>query len=272
MSELRDGIFDTGMGSVAYSQAGHGPPLLLLHGFPEFRGIWRAVANDLADRFSLVMPDFPGFGESTAPKRPGDMRADSLGEQFEALMADLGYQRYGIVAHDAGAVVGWWLAAMRPEAVVGLALVGAVAPLDYLAALPSLDAEDRRAHVGKLLAGDRTFFSPERLLGWLNDPVLRSELTRALKGGSVPAMQALYQQNLTAEAVSFWADIREPANLCRILGANDPFVPLDMFASGQGRTICLHESGHFLPTARPELLACHIAEFFDAGDVLEQPR
>jgi pimeloyl-ACP methyl ester carboxylesterase len=268
--DLRDGTFDTGMGSVAYSQAGHGPPLLLLHGFPEFRGIWRAVANDLSDRFSLVMPDFPGFGESAAPMQPGDMRADRLGGQFEALMADLGYERYGIVAHDAGAVVGWWLAAMRPEAVVGLALVGAVAPLDYLSAVPSLDAEDRRAHVGKLLAGDPTFLSPETLLGWLVDPALRSELAQALKGGSVAAMQALYQQNLAAEAESFWADMPEPAMLCRILGTNDPFVPPAMFATGHRRTICVDGGGHFLPTARPELLARHIAGFFGAGNTMEQ--
>ncbi|MFV1877627.1 alpha/beta fold hydrolase [Nioella sp.] len=272
MPELKHCIFDKGMGTVAFSQAGHGPPLLLLHGFPEFRGIWRTVANDLADRFSLVMPDFPGVGESAAPMQPGDMRADRLGGQLGALMADLGYQRYGIVAHDVGAVAGWWLAATRPEEVSGLALVGAVAPLDYLAAVPSLDAEGRRAHVSKLLAGDPTFLSPETLFGWLADPALRSELVQALKSGSVPAMQALYQQNLTADAESFWTDLHTPAMLCRILGKEDPFLPPDLFATGHGRTICLDGGGHFLPTAHAEPLARHIAEFFDAVDKMEQTR
>jgi pimeloyl-ACP methyl ester carboxylesterase len=260
------------MGSVTYSQAGHGPPLLLLHGFPECRGIWRLVADYLADRFSLVMPDLPGFGESAGPLRPGDMRADRLGGQLGALMADLGHQRYGIVAHDAGAVVGWWLAATRPEEVFGLALVGAVAPLDYLAAVPLLDAMGRRAHVAKLLAGDPTFLSPDTLLGWLDDLALRSELAHALKCGSVPAMQALYQQNLTPEAEPFWTKLPQPAELCRILGTNDPFVPPAMFATGHGRTICLDGGGHFLPTARPELLAFYIAEFFGAVDKMEQVR
>ena len=270
MSKLKDGIFDTGMGTIAYSHIGHGTPLLLIHGFPEFRGIWETVANHLADRFSLVMPDLPGFGESSAPEQRMNMRADGLGGQLDMLMGDLGYRRYSVVTHDIGAVVGWWLAACRPRAVDRLTLVGAVAPLDYLSAIHSLDAEGRRTHVSKLLAGDPIFLSTDTLLGWLNEPILKSELVQAFKRGSISAMQALYQQNLVIEAVPFWTTIPQPEKLCRILGKDDPFVPPTMFSTGYGHTICLDGVGHFLPTVCPKILARFIANFNITNDPWKQ--
>lgn len=104
-------------------RAGRGaPPLLLLHGWPEWSHAWRPVMSRLAHRYELVAPDLRGFGDTlplaAAPARDaGPQRhADDLLE-----LADrLGWQRFGIVAHDVGGFVAQAIAHRAPERLAGL--------------------------------------------------------------------------------------------------------------------------------------------------------
>jgi pimeloyl-ACP methyl ester carboxylesterase len=107
-------------GTVAYREAGRpgDPALLLLHGFPASSFMYRNLMPALADRFHLVAPDYPGFGNSEAPDP--DRWAytfDHLADTVEALVDHLDLCRYGLVMHDYGAPVGFRLALRRPEAV-----------------------------------------------------------------------------------------------------------------------------------------------------------
>ncbi|QRF61238.1 alpha/beta fold hydrolase [Variovorax paradoxus] len=99
---------------------GSGPPLLLLHGYPQTHVAWHRVAPVLARHFTVVAPDLRGYGDSTGPA--GDplhlnhckrtLAADKL-----ALMRALGFERFAVMAHDRGARVGYRLALDTPEAV-----------------------------------------------------------------------------------------------------------------------------------------------------------
>jgi haloacetate dehalogenase len=99
---------------------GSGPPLLLLHGYPQTHVAWHRVAPVLARHFTVVAPDLRGYGDSTGPA--GDplhlnhckrtLAADQL-----ALMRALGFERFAVMAHDRGARVGYRLALDTPEAV-----------------------------------------------------------------------------------------------------------------------------------------------------------
>jgi haloacetate dehalogenase len=99
---------------------GSGPPLLLLHGYPQTHVAWHRVAPALARHFTVVTPDLRGYGDSTGPA--GDplhlnhckrtLAADKL-----ALMRALGFERFAVMAHDRGARVGYRLALDTPEAV-----------------------------------------------------------------------------------------------------------------------------------------------------------
>lgn len=98
--------------------AGEGPPLLLLHGWPEFWLTWEPVMQRLADRFRLIAPDLRGFGASDKPDGPWgppDHTADLL-----ALLDALGIDRVGVVGHDVGGAVMQALARAAPERVSGL--------------------------------------------------------------------------------------------------------------------------------------------------------
>ncbi len=100
------------------ARAGNGPPLLLLHGWPEFWLSWRPVMERLADRFQLLAPDLRGFGDSDKPAGPwgaAEHAADLL-----AILDALGIERAGIVGHDVGGAVMQPLARQAPARVAGL--------------------------------------------------------------------------------------------------------------------------------------------------------
>ena len=106
--------------SINYMIGGSGPPVLLLHGYPQCLAMWAKVAPELAKRFTLVCADLRGYGDSSKPKCLPDrsnyafraMAADQA-----ALMKSLGFARYHLVGHDRGARTAHRLALDHPDAV-----------------------------------------------------------------------------------------------------------------------------------------------------------
>lgn len=106
--------------SLAYVKTGRGAPLLLLHGFPQTHLIWEDVSAQLADRYTLVMPDLRGYGDSPKPASDAQHLTYSkraMANDLAALMANLGFESYGVVGHDRGGRVAHRLAADYPERV-----------------------------------------------------------------------------------------------------------------------------------------------------------
>ncbi|WP_066271586.1 alpha/beta fold hydrolase [Hydrogenophaga palleronii] len=105
---------------------GNGPPLLLLHGHPQTMVMWHRVAPVLAQHFTLVLMDLRGHGDSGRPTADASHRAHSKREMAldaMAVMAQHGFQRFGVLAHDRGARVAHRLAADHPQAVQRLLLL-----------------------------------------------------------------------------------------------------------------------------------------------------
>ena len=99
-------------------RAGKGPPLLLLHGWPEFWLTWDGVIRRLADRFTLIAPDLRGFGDSTKPD--GAYGPDQHAKDMIALMDALGLERFGVVGHDVGGAVMLSLGRQASDRLAGL--------------------------------------------------------------------------------------------------------------------------------------------------------
>lgn len=117
---------DTRLGRLFVRLGGAGPPLVLLHGFPQTGHAWRHVAPKLAERFSVIVPDLPGYGASDAPKpgadgTPYDKRAMALA--ICDLIAALGHRSVRLAGHDRGGRVAYRLALDHPSRVEALALV-----------------------------------------------------------------------------------------------------------------------------------------------------
>jgi len=104
------------------ARAGEGPPLVLLHGWPELWLTWAPCMTRLADRFDLIAPDLRGFGDSDKPASgPSDQAGpEVLAADIEGLLDALGLARVGLVAHDVGAYVAQVMARRRPDRLAGL--------------------------------------------------------------------------------------------------------------------------------------------------------
>lgn len=114
---------------VAYRSLGAGPPLVLLHGFPQTHVMWRAVAPALASRFSLILPDLRGYGDSGKPETDAEHTPYSkraMAGDILALMSALGHDRFDLAGHDRGGRVAHRLALDAPDRVKRLAVLDIV--------------------------------------------------------------------------------------------------------------------------------------------------
>jgi haloacetate dehalogenase len=109
--------------------AGAGPPLLLLHGYPQTHAMWHLVAPRLAERFTVVAADLRGYGDSSKPPdgdgHAGYAKRAMAHDQVQAMRA-LGFERFAVVGHDRGARVGHRMALDHPERVTRLAVLDIV--------------------------------------------------------------------------------------------------------------------------------------------------
>ena len=109
--------------------AGGGPPLLLLHGYPQTGAMWAGIAPRLAERFTVVVPDLRGYGRSSAP--PNDVGNEAyskrrMGRDMAAVMTALGHQRFAVAGHDRGGRVAYRMALDMPERIARLAALDIV--------------------------------------------------------------------------------------------------------------------------------------------------
>jgi haloacetate dehalogenase len=143
---------------------GSGPPLLLLHGYPQTHVMWRKIAPRLAQDFTLVIPDLRGYGDSSKPPGGPDQTAYSkraLAQDQVETMAALGFERFRVAGHDRGARVTHRLLRDHPEHIERAAL------LDIVPTLYRFETLDQKAATGSyhwfFLIQPSPF--PERLIG-----------------------------------------------------------------------------------------------------------
>lgn len=109
-----------------YLTAGHGTPLILLHGYAETSRMWRPIIPLLAERFTVIAPDLPGIGDSDIPASGLDMKSAAI--SIHDLAKSLGVEKAEVVGHDIGLMVAYAYAAQFPSEVTKLVLMDAFLP------------------------------------------------------------------------------------------------------------------------------------------------
>jgi len=112
--------------SLHYLTAGHGPMVVLIHGYAETSRMWRPLIPKLADRFTVIAPDLPGIGDSAIPADGLDMKTAAI--RIHALARSLGAQNAEVVGHDIGLMVAYAYAAQFPGETTKLVVMYAFLP------------------------------------------------------------------------------------------------------------------------------------------------
>ena len=109
-----------------YLTAGHGPAVILLHGYAETSRMWRPIIPLLAEKFTVIAPDLPGIGDSSIPADKVDML--SAANRIHGLVRSLGIEKGRVVGHDIGLMVAYAYATQFPTETEKLALMDAFLP------------------------------------------------------------------------------------------------------------------------------------------------
>lgn len=116
---------------------GSGPPVVLLHGFPQTHLMWRHVAADLAADHTVVCPDLRGYGDSDKPVEdgPDTYSKRTMAGDIVALAKSLGHDRFALAGHDRGALVAFRAGLDHPDVITHLACLDVLPTLDMWEAL-----------------------------------------------------------------------------------------------------------------------------------------
>jgi len=157
------------------------PPLLMLHGFPEYGGAWEDLAPLLAHRFHCIAPDQRGYGQSWAPTGVQNYAMSELVSDMVALIAQIGGP-VSVMGHDWGAAVAYGLAMSRPDLVSRLIIANGVHPAVFQREVAAGGAQSTASQYMNYLrregsevalardnfAGLLKLFSAHMNLDWLN--------------------------------------------------------------------------------------------------------
>jgi haloacetate dehalogenase len=124
---------NTGEARIAAYIGGKGPPVLLLHGYPQTHLAWHRIAPVLAQRYTVVATDLRGYGDSRGPQGDAEhvhYAKRTMANDQLAVMRHFGFARFGLVGHDRGARVGYRLALDHPAAVAGFASLTVVPSIE----------------------------------------------------------------------------------------------------------------------------------------------
>jgi haloacetate dehalogenase len=280
---------ETSGASINLVTGGSGPPLLLLHGYPQTHVMWRKVAPRLAEDFTVVIPDLRGYGDSSKPPAGADFVAYSkraLAQDQVEVMAALGHQRFAVAGHDRGARVTHRLLRDHPDKITR------AASLDIVPTLYRFETIDQKAATGSwhwffLIQGRGL---PERLIGNDSEFFLRHLFGSLLRdqGAIEPAVFAEYlrcfanPETIRATCDEYRAGasidlVHDRADLAQKV--KPPMLILWGTHSGQGSGYDLLQvwrdhadevsghgidSGHFIPEEKPDEVYAALKGFFSA--------
>lgn len=263
-----------------YVVAGAGPPLYLLHGYPQTWFLWRHVAPLLAALYTVVMPDLRGYGDSDKP--PGGYDKRTMAADIRALADHLGHERPGVVGHDRGARVAHRYGRDHGATLPGLVLLDieptahafehmerhrALRSWHWLF-LPQTDLAER------LISAEPEAVLRHFLRSWAGNPsaIEEAAVTEYLRcfrlPGTIRATCADYLAGATTDLEQDAVDAgqRLPMPLLVLWGGGGNRAGHDLVGiwqayaeDVQGRPL---DCGHFLPEERPQETADAILAFF----------
>jgi pimeloyl-ACP methyl ester carboxylesterase len=254
---------------VHVAEAGDGPPVLLLHGWPQHWYMWREVIERLAPQFRLIAPDLRGFGWTEAPGHGYD--AETFAGDQIALLDALEIDSANVIGHDWGGWTAFLLGLDHPERIERMVLCNEPHPWPRLE--PRLALETWRSWYALLnaipglgaLAHERTNYVCSILRSSsFNEGEIETYAARFRDPPRAAAASALYRYYWRAFAKGLtggWRSQHLSAPTLLLFGKRDRMIPHQLVATGYERNApnmeveLIPDSGHFLVNEKPDLVA-----------------
>ena len=261
---------------ISYLSGGHGPAVLLLHGQPGSSERWRKVAVSLSDRFTVIAPDLPGFGQSD-PVGPAFSFEDTA-RSLRTLVDSLGIKKLFICGHDLGTPITVTMTRMFPDLELkGIMLSDAILFSDTFDKLPFfrklmylLVLMPLQSRVFAAEKGLRSFY---KMMVVKKDVFSWEQFIRAVSPSSYPThakVNTFYKKNFKAEFLKIEAGLSGiKCPLLILWGANDSGVAIEtakrlqtMVKNSELRIY--NQCGHFIQEECPAEVASDLGTFFSA--------
>src|SRR4051812_10331174 len=259
------------------------PPLLLVHGWPQHWWCWRHVAPALAENHRCLMPDLRGHGWSEPATEGFEKRR--LAQDLLELLDVLGLERVGMIGHDWGGFLGWYLACETPGRLSGLlalsiphpwpALRERINPLRWAVGAYQLPLSAPLLGPALMRRGlTRTVLRSGAEAGTYSEKDLEIFDARMRSDQGARTTQAMYRtflhRELTGLAAGDFGNARTEVPVRLLVGEGDLIgkqTDLSGFESHAPNMTAekIPAAGHFLPEERPDLVIEHAREMFDAA-------
>lgn len=286
---------DTSAGKIFVRVGGNGEPLLLLHGHPQSNVMWHRVAPMLAERFTLIIADLPGYGWSAAPRadaRHAPYSKRAMAMAMVQVMEALGFVHFRLAGHDRGGRVGYRLALDHPGRIEALAVLDIITTWDMwqrmearlaarawhwlFLALPEPFPETLVGHDPKFFFDSRasagakekavSVFDPRALEHYhaaYSDPTRIHAMCEDYRAGRTTDFadddaDRVAGKRITCPVLALWGSSGLPANA----GVDPLACWRDWAPDLRGFAI---DSGHYLAEENPAATAQALLHFFDTG-------
>ncbi|MGE0821301.1 MAG: alpha/beta fold hydrolase [Candidatus Binatia bacterium] len=263
-----------------YVTAGSGYPLVFLHGWPQTWYEWRKIIPSLAERFTIIAPDLRGLGDSEKPITGYDKR--TLADDVYQLTHSLGYEKFGLIGHDWGGTVAYYLACDHPqrverllifESTPGLARENEEIPLAGIRRLWHVFFHGGNPDLAELLVRDHLEVYLERMYSVAcYNPALftQAELAEYIRAYAQPgALRAgfHYYRAALEEDVAALTRCTEKLPMpvrawggARFMG---DILPLWKRVADEVQGGVIDRCGHFVAEERPDFVLQQVHEFFE---------
>jgi len=290
---FENGRVETSGAEINFVRGGEGPPVLLMHGYPQTHAMWHLVAPRLSEDFTVVSTDLRGYGDSSKPFGEEDHSTYSkrvMARDQASVMRSLGFESFAVVGHDRGGRVGHRLALDHPERVTKLAVLDIV-PTRHVFETVGKDLATAYYHwffflqpydlPETLIGGNPSYYLHKKLGGWGTslDTFAQEALAEYERCFDAATIHASCEDYRAAASIDL---VHDEEDRCEVRKVECPLLALWGGRGVMEKTYEVDEvwreyandvsgkpidAGHFLAEERPEETMQELRKFLESGPV-----